>query len=95
MLTYCTCPDVFPLCQMFLEFGVVNHHFKFVALLFGLSTAPQVFTKVWAPILGLLRIQGMPILGYLDDLLLKAIHLSRGAQRISHDAHSKEVWLDP
>lgn len=38
----------------------------------GLSTAPQVFTKLLAPILLLLLcFQGIHVLGYLDDILLK------------------------
>lgn len=39
-------------------------------LSFGLFMAPRVFTKVLAPILGLLHSQGIPIVGYLYDLLL-------------------------
>lgn len=38
---------------------------------FCLSTAPSVFTKMLAPVLGLLRTLDNPIVGYLDDLPLR------------------------
>lgn len=43
-----------------------------MALPFGLASAPRVFTKVLAPIFALLRQRGISIVGYLDDLLLRA-----------------------
>ena len=64
-----------PICtrhQRFLRFAIGEDHFQFVALPFGLASAPQVFTKVLAPILALLRQRGMAIIGYLEDLLLQA-----------------------
>lgn len=42
-------------------FTVGPLHFQFVALLFGLSSVPLVFTKVLASILTLLRYQDIPI----------------------------------
>ena len=53
-------------------FAVGEDHFQFVTLPFGLASAPRVFTKVLAPILALLRRRGIAIVGYLDDLLLRA-----------------------
>lgn len=63
---------IFPPHQRFLLFTVEGHYFQFVALLFGLSMAPGVFTKVLALVLGLLHSQCIPIRGYLNGLLLKA-----------------------
>ncbi|CAN2390178.1 Reverse transcriptase (RNA-dependent DNA polymerase), partial [Pristimantis euphronides] len=44
--------------QHFLRFAILEHHFQFVALPFGLATVPRVFTKVLAPVMGLsVRVQ--------------------------------------
>ena len=64
-----------PVCtshQRYLRFAIGEDHYQFVALPFGLASAPRVFTKVLAPILALLRQRGIAIVGYLDDLLLRA-----------------------
>jgi hypothetical protein len=42
------------------------------SLPFGLSTAPRVFTKVLAPVVGYLHQQGIFLFPYLDDCLLVA-----------------------
>ena len=47
-------------------------HFQFRALPFGLSSSPRVFTKVVAEALAPLRLEGVSIIPYLDDLLLFA-----------------------
>lgn len=57
--------------QKFLQFAVGDYNFQFVTLPFYLSMAPLEFTKVLVQILWLLRTQGVPILRYLDDLLLR------------------------
>ena len=46
--------------------------YKFQWLLFGLSNAPQVFTKLLKPISTLLRQRGLHLILYLDDMLLMA-----------------------
>lgn len=43
---------------------------------FSLSTASRDFTKVFALVLGLLRTQGISIVGHLNDLLLRE-HLAQ------------------
>ena len=53
----------------FLENGQV---FQFKALCFGLSMAPQVFTRVMAPVSVILHGLGIRILQYLDDWLVLA-----------------------
>lgn len=43
----------------------------FCVLSFSLATAPRLFTKDLAPLLAMLRSQGISVVRYLDDLLLK------------------------
>ncbi|XP_018409532.1 PREDICTED: breast cancer type 2 susceptibility protein [Nanorana parkeri] len=43
-------------------------HFQYKALPFGLSSAPRVFTKVLAEALAPLRLHGIGVIPYLDDL---------------------------
>lgn len=63
--------SIFPSYQCFLCFAVEDQHFQFVALSFGLSSAPQMFTKVLALLLAFLWIQSTHVTGYLEDLLLE------------------------
>ncbi|CAJ0958245.1 unnamed protein product [Ranitomeya imitator] len=58
---------IFPPHQRFLRFAILEDHFQFTALPFGLATAPRVFTKVMA----ILHSRGVVVLPYLDDLLIK------------------------
>ena len=46
--------------------------FQFCALCFGLLTAPQVFTRVMAPVSAIMHRHGFWILRYLDDWLALA-----------------------
>lgn len=62
---------IFPPDQKFLRFVVEEHPFQFVGIPFGLSTALRMFTGVLALVLGLLLSQGKPVIGYLDNLLLR------------------------
>lgn len=64
-----------PICvrhQRFMRLAVGDAHYQFVALPFGLASAPRVFTKVLALVLALLRQRGIAIVGYLDNLLRAA-----------------------
>ncbi|XP_063819157.1 uncharacterized protein LOC135057192 [Pseudophryne corroboree] len=63
---------IWPPHQAYLRFALQNCHYQFQALPFGLSTAPRVFTKVMAVMMFLLRKQGVNIIPYMDDLLIKA-----------------------
>lgn len=47
-------------------------HLQFRALPFGLSSSPRVFTKVMAEALAPLRLEGISVVPYLDDLLFFA-----------------------
>ena len=44
--------------------------YEFTSLPFGLSSAPRVFTKVLQPLIAYLRLQGVIIYVYLDDILI-------------------------
>lgn len=63
-------------CQKFLrlaiETGKETLHLQFRALPFGLSSSPIIFTKILAEALAPLRLKGISIIAYLDDLLLFA-----------------------
>ncbi|XP_065254396.1 centrosomal protein of 192 kDa [Emys orbicularis] len=55
----------------FLHFTVGQEHYQFPVLLFGLSTAPRVFTKCMSVVVAYLRRRGVQIFPYLDDWLVK------------------------
>jgi hypothetical protein len=56
----------------YLRFEFLGRIFQFKVLPFGLSTAPRVFTKMLAPVIGLLHQRGVHIYPYLDDCLIVA-----------------------
>ena len=56
----------------FLRFVVFGKVYQFKVLCFGLSTAPQVFTQVMAPVLAFLHRSGIRLRRYLDDWLVQA-----------------------
>ena len=55
----------------FLRFAYDGRAYEFLVLPFGLSTAPQVFTRIVRTIEAFLKIQGVDMHQYLDDWLLK------------------------
>ena len=56
----------------FLRFVASGRPYQFKALCFGLSTAPQVFTRVMAPVSTFLHRLGIRIRRYLNDWLVQA-----------------------
>ena len=58
--------------QPMLRFQVGLEHYQFTCLLFGLSCAPWVFTKVMKPVAIFLRSMGVRMVVYIDDILLMA-----------------------
>ncbi|XP_054830369.1 cilia- and flagella-associated protein 47-like [Eublepharis macularius] len=62
--------SIFEEHKKFLRFTYRELIFQYRVLLFGLSTAPRVFTKCVAVVIAFLRIQGCCIFPYLDDWLL-------------------------
>ena len=63
---------VHPDSRKYLRFVALNQVFQFKALCFGLSTAPQVFTWVMAPVSAFLHRLGIRMWRYLDDWLIQA-----------------------
>ena len=63
---------VHPSSRWYLRFCVEGSVFQFRAICFGLSTAPQVFTCVMAPVSAIMHRHGFRILRYLDDWLVLA-----------------------
>ena len=61
-----------------------------VSLPFGLATTPRVFTKVLTPLLANLRAQGIPVMAYLDDLLL----VEQSVTQLNHSVLSTVKYLE-
>ena len=58
--------------RRFLRFVVDGKPFQFRVLCFGLTTAPQVFMRIMAPVSAILHRHGVRMLRYLDDWLILA-----------------------
>ena len=63
---------VHPESRRFLHFVAHGRTYQFKALCFRLSTAPQVFTRVMAPVSAILHSLGIRMRRYLDDWLVQA-----------------------
>ena len=61
---------IHPASRKYLRFCIGPQTFQFRALCFGLSSAPQVFTRVMTPISSIMHRFGYRILRYLDDWLV-------------------------
>ncbi|CAJ0949104.1 unnamed protein product, partial [Ranitomeya imitator] len=79
----------------FLRFAVLREHFQFVALPFGLATAPRVFTKIMVALIAILRVRGLVLFPYLDDILIKAPSFSQAHKSLSIvlDTLARFGWL--
>jgi hypothetical protein len=64
--------EIHPKHRPYLRFAFQGRCYQFLCLPFGLSSAPRVFTKILAPIVGLIHQEGIVFLPYLDDCLLVA-----------------------
>ena len=58
--------------RRYLRFVVTGKPYQFRVLCFGLRTAPQVFTRIMAPVSAILHRHGVRMLRYLDDWLILA-----------------------
>ena len=65
----------------YFRFVVAGVVYQFHVLPFGLSTAPREFTKTLAPVVQLLRTQGVRVHAYLDDWIM---HANSPKQRLEH-----------
>ena len=63
---------VHPASRHFLRFVFRDTVYQFKALCFGLSTAPQVFTRIMAPVSAILHSMGIRMRRYLDDWLVQS-----------------------
>ena len=63
---------VHPDSRRFLRFVAQGNVYQFSAICFGLSTAPQVFTRVMAPVSAILHSWGIRMRRYLDDWLVQS-----------------------
>ena len=63
---------IHPESRKYLRFMAFNKVYQFKVLCFGLSTAPQVFTRVMAPVSAILHTLGIRLRRYLDDWLIQA-----------------------
>ena len=61
-----------PESRRYLRFTMGGVPYQFRVLCFGLTTAPQVFTRLMAPISAILHRYGIRMLRYLDDWLILA-----------------------
>ena len=68
---YCQIP-VHQLSRKLLRFQSEGTVYQFKALCFGLSTAPQVFTRVFAAVSAWAHSHGIRLFWYLDDWLVLA-----------------------
>ncbi|KAM7182065.1 uncharacterized protein RBU57_000616 [Macrochelys suwanniensis] len=71
--------------RRFLRFVVHKTHYQFIALPFGLCTAPRVFTKCMAVVAAFLCRHHIHVFPYLDDWLI------RGRSRQQVQAHMRMV----
>ncbi|CAJ0933419.1 unnamed protein product, partial [Ranitomeya imitator] len=81
--------------ERYLRFAVLQEYFQFVALPFGLATAPKVFTKIMAALMAILRVRGLVLFPYLDDILIKAPSFSQAHESLSIvlDTLARFGWL--
>ena len=63
--------------RRYLRFVVDGKTFQFRVLCFGLTTAPQVFTRIMAPVSAILHRHGVRMLRYLDDWLILCLFKDR------------------
>ena len=63
--------------RRFLRFVLDGKPFQFRVLCFGLTTAPEVFTRIMAPVSAILHRHGVRMLRYLDDWLILALFRNR------------------
>ena len=89
---------VHPDSRHFLRFVFRDRVFQFKALCFGLSTAPQVFTRVMAPVSAILHSMGIRMRRYLDDWLVQSssqASLLRDLQTVLHLCHELGIVVNP
>ncbi|CAJ0935471.1 unnamed protein product [Ranitomeya imitator] len=86
---------IFPAHLSFLRFAAQKSHFQFVALPLGLATASSVFIKIMATFMAILRIRGLVLIPYLEDILIKAPPFSQAQESLTivFNSLSRFWWL--
>ena len=82
----------------FLRFLFSDTVYHFKALCFGLSTAPQVFTRVMAPVSAILHSMGIRMRRYLDDWLVQSSSresLLEDLQTVLQLCHELRIVVNP
>ena len=74
--------SVHPSSRKFLRFMSQGTVYQFKVLCFGLSTAPQVFTRVFAAVSAWAHSRGIRLLRYLDDWLVLASSETKARQHV-------------
>ena len=89
---------VHPASRHFLRFVFRDQVYHFKALCFGLSTAPQVFTRVMVPVSAILHSMGIRMRRYLDDWLVQSSSresLLRDLQTVLQLCHELGIVVNP
>ena len=89
---------VHPASRHFLRFVFRDTVYQFKALCFGLSTAPQVFTRVMAPVSAMLHSLGIRMRRYLDDWLVQSSSresLLEDLQTVLRLCHELGIVINP
>ena len=89
---------VHPASRHFLRFVFRDNVYQFKVLCFGLSTAPQVFTRVMAPVSAILHSMGIRMRRYLDDWLVQSSSresLLRDLQTVLQLCHELGIVVNP
>lgn len=69
--------------QPFLRFNFRGRTYQCLAMLFGLTAAPRVFTRVLQPLVKVLRSEGIRIVVYLDDFLVLGRSLAETRKNVA------------
>ena len=89
---------IHPSSRHLLRFVFRDWVYQFKALCFGLSTAPQVFTRVMAPVSAILHSMGIRMRRYLDDWLVQSSSrdsLVRDLQTVLSLCHELGIVVNP
>ena len=79
---YFSVPIFRPNCK-YLRFIWRDQRYEFTCLSFGYGLAPRVFTKIFKPIVAQLRLNGLKIVIFLNDILLVASSFAECTERLS------------
>ena len=88
---------IHPDSRKYLRFVASGRVYQFKALCFGLSMAPQVFTRVMTPVAAILHRAGFRICRYLDDWLIQAasrVQVLQALDTVLHLCHQLGIVIN-